>query len=156
MNSEKKKYRFNAVDIIVIVILLAVIAFCAYKMRSVSKESSPISTSSYIVTVEMTKMREGFGELFHKDEVIYSRTNGSVLGKIVDVKIDQCKEYTVSAIDGSIKQVILPDKYDITYILEINSSTQVAVGQYISFKTNRAVASGTALSVELVEGGIEK
>lgn len=151
MDNEKKKYRFNAIDAIIIIAVVAVIAFCAYKMVSVSGNNPLKSSDTYRVKVEMKVMRIGFDEYFKPGDKIYDRTMNTEYGKIIDVSAAPSKNYTISAVDGTAKEVDVPDKCDITFILEIQSDDVIAVGQYITFKNNLAVGSGFALETELIE-----
>ena len=151
MNNEKKKYHFNAIDAIIIVIVIAIVAFCAYKMFSVSGNDPLQSYKTYRVKVEMKIMRPGFEDYFKPGDTIYDRKINTEYGKIISVSAAPSKNYTISAVDGTPREVDVPEKCDITFILEIKSKEPIAVGQNISFKNSMAVASGFAIETELLE-----
>ena len=153
MDNEKKKYRFNAIDAIVILVILAVIAFCAYKMFSVLK-SDPLKTDdTYRVKVEAKIVREGYSAFFKPGDAIYDRKMNTYYGKIVEVTEVPSTKLNVSQTDGTAKLVEVPERSDITFILEIESDKPVTVGELITFKNDRAIASGYALESEMIGGG---
>lgn len=152
MDNEKKKYRFSVIDAIVIIAVVAVIAFCASKMFSVLKSDPLSANDTYRVKLEMKIMREGFSDNFKPGDLIYDRIMNNYCGKIIEVSESPSTKTTVSSEDGTVKVVSVPEKCDITFILEIESDSPVAVGQLITFKNSRAVASGYALETEKLGG----
>lgn len=156
MNTEKKKYRFNAIDLIIIIVILAVVAFCAYKMVGILDSAISPDAKTYTVTLEMKKVDLDMCQSFEANDPVYTRTDGTYWGHIVDVQYSQSKEYTYSSETGSVQEVTIDGKYDITFVLEIKSAEDVAVGTFISFRTNRAVANGYAHAVELKEVEVQQ
>lgn len=129
-NSGKKKFslRFNCVDIIIVIALLAII--CAFVFRTPSKVSDDSADSdssvkinavtydeTAVYTMKISSLQQASGNLIKVGDTLYSHETKGAVGKVTNVRVDPAILY-VSLPDGQIVKRYTPDRVDIYLTLE--------------------------------------
>lgn len=121
MNEEKRKIKFNYVDVIII---LAVVAVFAFGYRFITKSSVRTSgMPDMIFTFEVTNMEKDYKDNFSVGDEVFDAVKGEALGKIVNVE-------TVPA----------------TTVLEDRAEGRFVMGEYEDRESVHITIKGTATS----------
>lgn len=121
MNREKKKTRFNFIDVVIILIILAIIAAAAYLLvNGLQENQTPRQMGNMDFTVRIASVSEEALPLFELNTVVKDSVTGEVIGEIVSVRSEKTRYFGKTAIaseenDGT---YVVPvseyeDKYDV-------------------------------------------
>lgn len=121
MNTEKKKIKFNYVDVIII---LAVVALFAFGYRFITKSSvRTAGMPDVIFTFEVTNVEKDYKDNFSIGDELFDAVKGEALGTVVNVE-------AVPA----------------TTVLEDRSEGKFVMGEYEDRETVQITVKGTATS----------
>lgn len=138
------KRKFNAVDLIIVIFILIVIAGGIFAVRMLGSEKT-IETKT--IVVELTKQKEYFTKIIKKGEIAYDGVENTRLGEVVDFKIENAKSDGISTLDGTVGRSPFPERYDIMLTIEVPESTDVQVGKQMWIETNTYKCNGYVLQV---------
>lgn len=138
----------NIVDLLILVFAFVVIAV-GYKVLNAKIE--PPAEKMQTVTMEITKKRESFCKSIKIGDEVIEKVNNVPYGVVKAVSYKPAKEYTVSQIDGQVKQVDVPERFDATVVLEVPATESVQVGKLLSLKAKHFSGSGYVLAVDVDE-----
>ena len=152
---EKKKYKVNIFDIVVIVIVLAV-AVLGY--RYLNRESVA-ETHKIRYTFELTDNLEGFSENINIGDNITDNVKNYYMGKVVDVKTEPCVKLINDTENGIVREAVVPGREtaivtveaDVTESnsdLKVNGYYTVKVGLEVAVKGNGYAGRGYILDIE--------
>ena len=144
------KAKFNAVDVLVILVILALLAFGGYKLffvnRGVAAQNGEIE---YQILVE--KVRIPTAEAFQEGQTVRDVQNNTVLGRIVKKEVTPYQEAVPTA-DGRMVLAAVPEKYNVLLTLRSGAvvsennvmvgSVEVKIGAQVKIKTNLASSTG--------------
>ena len=136
----------NVIDLLII-LLAVLIVFVGYKFLS-SKVTEPSEQKKQLITVEIIKKRESFCKNIKVGDAATEVVNNAPLGIVKDVSYKPCEEYVVSQVDGKVKKVNVPERFDAKVVIEISADEDIQVGKLLSLRTKSFVGSGYVLSVK--------
>lgn len=158
MLQQRKKVRFNLIDALIIILILAVIAGAAYLLISVLRQPRGINNSGQIeFDVRISNVDESCLSLIKNGDTVKDSVTGAVIGTIVDVKTEKAQYYGTVAVeeDGiiTVPTTDYTDKYDVYVKITANAEkddrgihtvagTRIVIGSTVYFK----VPSFTSIS----------
>lgn len=132
----QKKAKFNIVDIIVILVLLAGVAFVAVRMfggEEPAVTSDPAAGSTYHVTFHAECVREDVANTLVLGSKAENASRNMDLGKLIDFTIDESIIYTTDS-KGHVVQGTKPGYVSVTLTCEltgVDQATGLQVGQFM-------------------------
>lgn len=97
---EQKKRKFNAVDLAVVLVLVAVVAFAAYRFFGGSSGKAATGQGEpYRITFLCSETPENVAEMITLGDTVTDDSCYMDLGKVVDFKIDEARVYATAS-DG--------------------------------------------------------
>lgn len=150
MEKQPLTRRFNVVDFLIVLIILALIAGGAYKLlKTKPRAAAQNATVRYQVLVE--NVRIPTVEALQEGQPMRDVQNNLVIGRIVGKEVSPYKQ-PVPTLDGKIVMADVPDKYNVLLTVEgpavvtpaniVVGSTELKVGATLKFKTNYAYTTG--------------
>lgn len=154
------KGKISIIDILVIILLVVVIIGIASRYGSaVTNAVQSDKEFEYVLRVE--NVRGYTVEALNKKGRITDKKSEKDLGEIIDVKVENAKEQSITA-NGAVTFAPLPDRYtcyvtiratgkesDDNYIMA--DSTELSVGRNIDLYSKYVKTSGDIESVKVVE-----
>lgn len=152
MNLEKKKTRFNFIDAVIVLIIIAIIGLAAYLIvRDLqSQKVPPRLTGNMDFTVRISSVDEEALPLFEKGVIVKDSVTGATLGEIVAVVKEKSRHYgTVAQLDENGSYVVpvseYEDRYDLHVIVRATAdkdvrgihyvdNTKILIGSTVYFK----------------------
>ncbi len=99
---EQKKRKFNVIDLAVVLVLVAVIAFAAYRFFGGSSGKAATGQGEpYRITFLCSETPENVAEMISLGDHVTDDSCYMDLGKVVDFQIDEARVYTTAA-DGRV------------------------------------------------------
>ena len=132
----QKKAKFNIVDIIVILVLLAGVAFVAVRMFGGEEPAAiadPAAGSTYHVTFHAECVREDVANTLVLGSKAENASRNMDLGKLIDFSIDESIIYTTDS-KGNFIKTTKPDYVSVTLTCEltgVDQATGLQVGQFM-------------------------
>jgi len=127
-----KKTKFNVIDIVIIVLVVAIIGVGAYifvnKFTNASVEEA--NTVNVDFTIEVNGLTKEAAESFNKgDDVTFGETT-SGSGKIIDVVVKPYEKISKNTVDGTYVLAEVPEEY--TALVTISSNVNKTETEYKS------------------------
>ncbi len=156
--AEKKKAKFNVIDAIVILVILAVIALVGYKFMLGSGESGVSGT--YTLKFLCEEVPDFAASVIEIGDVVVDEQKDVPLGTVTDIKIDESRTYTTTK-EGDIR--VVPKPYytcvELTTTLTgeeyqngvIVNSSKYGVGHSITIRVGKAKIFGRVSYIEKEE-----
>ncbi len=139
----------NVVDLLIILVAAAIVVV-GYKFLSTAV-TEPAEQKTQLVTMEIVKKRESFCQSIKIGDEVIEKVNNVPYGIVKAVSYKPAEEYSVSQVDGTVKLVQVPERFDATVVLEVPVTESVQVGKLLSLKAKHFTGSGYVLAVEDVE-----
>ena len=139
----------NVVDLLILLIV-AGIAIVGYQFLN-SGIAAPAEQKTQLVTMEITKKRESFCKSIKIGDEVIEKVNNVPYGIVKAVSYKPAEETVASELDGKVKKVSVPERFDATIVLEVPVQESVQVGKLLSLKAKHFTGSGYVLAVEAVE-----
>ncbi len=151
MNLEKKKTRFNFIDVVIILIILAIIGAAVYLIVT-DMQSKKISrlTGNMDFTVRISSVDEEALALFDRGVIVKDAVTGATIGEIFAVNSQKSRYYGTVAKQGEDGSYVVPvseyeDKYDVYVIIRATADkdlrgihyvndTKILIGSTVYFK----------------------
>lgn len=118
---ERKKGKFNVIDLAVILVIVVLIAGAAYKFRGLDKTSKTASleTVTYEMTVE--SLRNYAFDNLQVGDTVFDYTSGNAIGTIKNIEWKDATDpfYTI---DGQTIEAPVENRYDAVITLEAQAS----------------------------------
>lgn len=169
---EKRKYRFNLFDIVIILIIVAAVGTLLYfsGIKNAFRLFAPGASQgekhlTVHYTVELKTIRNIFAEyLLEGDEVIETVRNDRI-GVIRDVEILPATAVTTDLQTGEIKLVTYPEEdfCNIRVTIEKDVAFEndtylingyaIAIGETVTFRTKNYVGSGICVAIDVAKEG---
>lgn len=156
--AEKKKAKFNVIDAIVILVIVAAVALVGYKFVLGSGGSS--GSGTYTVKFFCEEVPDYAATVIEVGDVVTDEQKDVPLGTITDVKLDSSRTYTTTS-TGDVR--VVPKEYynsvELTVTLEgqdyengvIVNSTKYGVGHSITIRAGKAKIFGRISYIEKAE-----
>ena len=131
----QKKVKFNIVDIIVILVLLAGVAFLGVRMFGGQETATadPAAGSTYQVTFYAECVREDVASTLVQGSKSENASRNMDLGRLVDFTIGESVVYATDS-KGNVVQTTKPGHVSVTLVCEltgVDQSTGLQVGQFM-------------------------
>lgn len=159
MNMEKKKLRFNFVDVIIILLIVAVF-FVGYKIINKNFSAAGNAPEVYF-TVEVKAMPETYKDMFAEGDVVRDAIKGDTLGEVVNV---ESKPATDLYMDGENGKFVVSEYEGVedVYVTIKGTPTssganiviaqqEIKVGNMMYFKKPGCVGKGYIVKMEVKE-----
>jgi hypothetical protein len=137
MNLEKKKTRFNFIDAVIILIIIAIIGAAAYLIVN-DMQTNKVSrlTGNMDFTVRISSVDEEALALFDRGVIVKDSVTGAVSGEIFGIDAQKSRYYGNVATEGD-EGYIVPvseyeDKYDVHVIIRANAEKDLRGIQYVN------------------------
>ena len=158
---KKKRGRFNAVDILIILLIVGVIVIFAASTISVSEEPGEKTKFEYTMTIE--GVSKDFLDLIENGERVYDSSSKNFLGTVSSV--DGNKPYGLYEYDKTTGEMVVkeyPEKYNITFTVSAKAQfvegvgytvggQRIAVGQNMELRFPDFVANAYCVGMREVE-----
>ncbi len=118
-NTQKTKLKFNIIDFLIIVAIVALVVVFVFRGGLVDKISSLDSVIEY--TVKVSDIQSGSFFLVEEGDVLYSDDDDRVLGKITSKKSAPAEMYTILS-NGEIVKSEKPDRIDMYLTVEASGT----------------------------------
>ena len=161
-DKNKKKIRFNVVDVLIIVLVLAAVAVVGYVLLTERNDVAPQSENVKINYVLMvSEAQSAFADNVKVGDEVYEQESGKYIGKVVQVSSTVAKKVGTDRKTG--EQVIseLANRRDIFVTVEadaersdnlyIVSGINIIAGGVLSFMTPGLMQPSNIISVERVQ-----
>ncbi len=139
-----EKKRFNIIDVL-IVLVIVVVAFGGIAVIKQLTKETDMETKT--ILLEIKKQKQSFCDIIKKDDTVYDGVENTKLGKVKNFSIKPAETDGFSKLDGTIKKVNVPERYDIYLEIEAPKDTDVQVGKQFWIETSVYKASGYILGV---------
>ena len=133
----QKKVKFNIVDIIVIIAIIAGIVFVGVRMfggqDSPAASADPSDGKTYHVTFVADSVREDVAATLVQGSKAENASRNMALGPLIDFTVDESIVYTTDS-KGNIVKTTKPGYVSVTLVCEltgIDQSTGLQVGQFM-------------------------
>lgn len=149
MFQQRKKARFNFIDALIIIFILAVIAAAVYLVMTAIRQPRAASTGNIEFDVRISSVDEACLPLIKAGDTVKDSVTGAVIGTIVDVRSEKAQYYGKVAVeeDGvlTLATTDYEDKYDV-YVkittsaekdergIHIVGNTRIVIGSAVYFK----------------------
>lgn len=156
---EKKKLRFNFVDVIIILLIVAMF-FVGYKIINRNFTTTTDAPEVYF-TVEVKAMPETYKDMFEEGDVVRDAIKGDTLGEVVSVESKTATDlymdgengaFVVSEYDG-VEDVYVTIKGTPTSVGAnvVIAQQEIKVGNMMYFKKPGCVGKGYIVKMEVKE-----
>ena len=131
----QKKVKFNIVDILVILVLIAGVAFLGLRMFGGEEPAvtNPTEGSRYLVTFNCESIRTEVTDTLVKGSKAENASRNMDLGHLVDFTIDEAVIYTTDS-EGNVVKTTKEGYVSVTMVCEvtgIDQATGLQVGQFM-------------------------
>lgn len=157
MSSSKSRVRFNILDIIIIVILIALIAGLFFRNNIIEMLNTDESTT-ITYTFEIKELDSSRFSYLKHNTLLTERESGGAMGRVISISSSKsvAKEY---AVDGSIVNIEKNGYYDVVVKaaadgfksdtgIFLNGDLLIAPGMNCEIVTETSVYKATILSVD--------
>lgn len=148
--AERKKHmkKFNVIDIIIVVALIA--AICAGFLVAGGGESE--DNAIKLITLEIPEKTEGFSENVVIGDKVTDKVEKNVLGVVTAVEVKPCEKNSYDRDNGGIVHTAIPMRENVYVTIETDADTEIEVGKSLSVITKHFAGAGYVVGVEY-EGG---
>ena len=101
VTARKNKKRINAVDVVIILLVLALIATAVYRICDEVTKNISSKQSKCILTFECTVTNEGILDYLKDGEAVYLSKDGTLIGVFYDETADDGKGAVYKVVDGN-------------------------------------------------------
>lgn len=128
------KKKLNVVDYVIIICVIAAIGVGAFLLRNTLSQHSQSGTSTVTFEVFLQEQNAYLGEAAQQavgKELLLSQKEKDY-GVLKDVKVEPAKRTVADRVNGVYRIEELPDKYDITLIIEAKATVTdmgISIGQ---------------------------
>ncbi len=149
MAKNEKKFKFNIIDFVVILIIIAAIALAAMVLKPrLFGSSESAKTKTEIITIELAKQKEYMTHVINEGETVYDAISNTVYGKLISFDVKPATEIVVSETDGMAKTVEIPERYDIYINIEASTNSTSQVGKLETIFAKSFKGSGYVVGIE--------
>jgi hypothetical protein len=149
MNHDKQKPRFNFIDVLIILIILAVVGAAVYLIASENAAQRRAENANIEFTVRISSVDAEYLSSITEGQTVKDSETGAVLGTIRSVRTENAKYYGNTAVPSESGYTIstseYEDKYDVYVTISAYAkedergiysvgSTRVLVGSAVYFK----------------------
>lgn len=142
-----EKKRFNVLDWLIVLFCIAVLAGGAWFLTSRGKSADKSADKTVVAVLEVKEQYGAFETMLKHGEVLYDKVQNVEYGVLEDYEILPATKTTVSQLDGTVRNVEIPDRYDFHLSIRVPESEKVVVGKNLSLKAKLYRCSGYVIEV---------
>ena len=153
------KVRFNIIDVLIIVMILALAAGGYYKVFVTNKQLAQ-QEQQIEYQILISEVRQPTVDAFQSGQQVQDLKSNVVLGTIIGKEVSRARE-SVPTSDGRLVMAEIPEKYNILLTLRASAvvsennimvaNKEVKIGQKTDIKTARAASSGVVYGLKLLK-----
>ena len=155
-NDEKIKGKFNIIDVLAIILVIAALAGLGIRFGSKTTESVK-SDATFVYTVKISGVRSYTIDALKKKGKVTNGNSDIEMGEIIDVVVEPSETQSERA-DGKIVYSELPERYNTTITIKadghetengyiIPESEDLSVGRMVDIYTKYVHTTGKVMSV---------
>lgn len=155
------KVKFNSMDFIIIVILIAVVAALSWFMANRSSTSAAAQNKTVKMTVELVNKEKAFADIPKAGDAVVMGEKEKMDAVVTDVKVRNAVTPGYDILSGTIKESEIPDRYDVQITVSADGTespaevtingTGVRVGMGVALKAKNWAGYGYAIDVDTVD-----
>lgn len=155
------KKKFNGMDVFIIIILVAVIAFGGWFLLGRGSSGGGDKDVTVYLTVEFAAQEEGLAERIAVGDSAVIGEKEKAAGTVKSVKAPIAKGMGYNNTEGWAKETEIPERYDVQVVLECKgvdtgdtielNNNAVRVGAHTAVKSKDWAGYGVILAVEEAE-----
>ncbi len=139
-----KKIKFNLIDILVVVLVLALIAGGVFFAKSYNKNEEQ---GTKTIVLEAKELKKSICDVVKTDDIAYDGTKNTRLGEIVDFEVKPAMTDSISSRDGVVKKVEIPERYDLYLTIEVPQNSDIQIGEHFWIETSVFKCNGYVLEI---------
>lgn len=164
-NDKVKRRRFNFIDVLIILLVIAIIGVVAYLFLN-NKIFSSDEKTEILYTIKIDRVKNELVsdiKKLEKGQTITDSVRGYDLGKIEKVEITQAMANITNRSNGTISQAEIPDYSQIVITVRADSVEEpygydlkgykIMVGAQVHFRTPYYISYGNCTSVVYADSG---
>ncbi len=118
-NTNTKKRKFNIIDAIIILVVIAAIAFVGFKF--ISNKNSSANIDKYVITFYGEEVSDFVPEYIALGDNVYDDVEEVVIGTVVDIQTNDSVTYTTND-SGQVIQTSKPGYKSIKVMTEVSAT----------------------------------
>ena len=134
MTNDRQKTRFNFIDVLIILIILAVVGAAVYLIVTGNMESRRAESANIEFTVRISAVDEKYLSLIRENESVKDSSTDKVIGTIRKITTEKTRYYGDTAIPSGNGYTVTAAEYDDKYDVYVIGSSRILVGAPINFK----------------------
>lgn len=160
MNATKtKKFRFNIIDILLLVIFAVAVAVLVYILAVGGRDSSAASEPIEVIyEVELKNIRESFRGAVKVGDTVVDTVKRYTIGEVIDVRYEEAVYTGVDSATGQLVYSPYPGRTNIIVTVQATADAasgtysvdgyQLIVGKSVSFRTPGFTGSGYIITMQ--------
>ena len=156
-NNIKKKSRFNIIDLLIIIVIIAAVATVAVRLDLADKIVQATAEDSARVTITVFSIDQAaVGAVSEGDELVWEQENYD-FGSIVHKEVANAVKYNTVE-DGSYVKTTDPERYDLTLTVDtkgtftkegymLGGKSYLAAGKTVTFHNGKTALTSLVISV---------
>lgn len=156
-NNIKKKSRFNIIDLLIIIVIIAAVATVAVRLDLADKIVQATAEDSARVTITVFSIDQAaVGAVSEGDELVWVQENCD-FGSIVHKEVANAVKYNTVE-DGSYVKTTDPERYDLTLTVDtkgtftkegymLGGKSYLAAGKTVTFHNGKTALTSLVISV---------
>ena len=156
-NNIKKKSRFNIIDLLIIIVIIAAVATVAVRLDLADKIVQATAEDSARVTITVFSIDQAaVGAVSEGDELVWEQENCD-FGSIVHKEVANAVKYNTVE-DGSYVKTTDPERYDLTLTVDtkgiftkegymLGGKSYLAAGKTVTFHNGKTALTSLVISV---------
>ena len=149
MDKKERKFKISIIDCIVVLVIVAAVAVAAVVLKPRLFGSGNVAQAeTEIITIELAKQKEYMLDNIVEGDMVYDAVGNTDYGRLVSYDVKPATETVVSEMDGSVKTVEIPERYDIYIRVEASANSTAEVGRLATVYSKNFKASGYVVGVE--------
>ena len=156
-NKGKTLKKINIVDLFVIIIIIAAIAFTYFKFNMSEHADVTSSNVKAEYTILINALRDFTIDEFSVGDKVYDNESGKYIGTIKDITTEDSYDY-ITKNDGTVAYARLPERYNLNLLMEadavlndkgiaVNGAKTLHNNQKIVIYTQKVQTEGQVLNV---------
>lgn len=159
MSNEKKKFKINIVDLLVVIVVIALIGGAYLKFSKYNVKTDASSEETILYTIDVLNVRDYSVNAYRSGDVVYDALTGVNIGVIQNIEETEAVSYEINE-EGKVVKVTNPYRKDLKIFLETpgtvennayyaNKSIELKVNSQKAIETKYAKTTGTISSINV-------
>lgn len=157
--SEKRKFKINIVDLLVVIVIITLIVAASVKFSKYNTKTEESTETTILYTMNVLNVREYSADAYKSGDTVYDSLTGVNIGTIKDVTQTEAVTYEITE-DGGLSKIINPYRRDLVLYIETpgtvennayyaNKSIELKVNSQKAIETKYAKTTGTISNINV-------